>query len=129
AALAPLIARQDPGAIRARAFVLALTGDSNGAMVATDAAMPGSWARVAPFLQRLPTLAAGQKAAAVNLGIFPDSNGPAYAYAAPVQQGPSAMGIASNVSTERLSGVDALLGGNPAPPPPAPPPVAQQQSY
>jgi Flp pilus assembly protein TadD len=115
AALAPLISRQDPGALRARAFVLALTGDSNGAVAAADAAMPGSWARVAPFLQRLPTLAAGQKAAAVNLGIFPDSNGPAYAYATPVQQAPSAMGIASAVSTDRLSDVDALLTGSRSP--------------
>ena len=50
-------------------------------MVAIDAAMPGSWARVAPFLQRLPALRAGQKAAAVNLGMFPDSDDTAYAYA------------------------------------------------
>ena len=42
-------------------------------MAAIDAAMPGSWPRVAPFLQRLPALRAGQKAAAVNLGIFPDA--------------------------------------------------------
>src|SRR5437764_3228433 len=80
AALAPLMAQRDVAAARTRAFVLALTGDSNGAMVAIDAAMPGSWARVAPFLQRLPTLQAGQKAAAVNLGLFPDSNETAYAY-------------------------------------------------
>ena len=77
------MAKRDPGAARARAFVLALTGDSNGAMVAIDAAMPGSWARVAPFLQRLPALPAGEKAAAVNLGIFPDSSQIAYAYATP----------------------------------------------
>ena len=91
--------------------------------------MPGSWARVAPFLSRLPTLAAGQKAAAVNLGIFPDSSGTAYAYAAPVQQAPSARDIASTVSSGRLSGIDALLGGNPAPPLAAPSPIAQQPAY
>ena len=34
--------------------------------------MPGSSYRVAPFLQRLPSLSAAQKAAAVNFGIFPD---------------------------------------------------------
>src|SRR4051794_26769880 len=42
-ALAPLAARGDAAAGRVRAFVLALTGDSNGAMVAFDSAMPGSW--------------------------------------------------------------------------------------
>ena len=94
--IAPLQARGDTAANRCRAFVLALTGDSQGAMVAIDAAMPGSWARVAPFLQKLPTLAAGQKAAAVNLGIFPDSPSAQYAYAAPQ-------------SGDRLGGIDDFL--------------------
>src|SRR6185437_15074565 len=53
AAIAPLAAKGDPTTSRVRAFVLALTGDPNGAMAAVDAAMPGSWSRVAPFLQRL----------------------------------------------------------------------------
>ena len=86
AAIAPLAAKGDPTTSRVRAFVLALTGDPNGAMAAVDAAMPGSWSRVAPFLQRLASLPAGEKAAAVNLGIFPNSTGPAYAYAARVAQ-------------------------------------------
>src|SRR6478672_3210033 len=81
-ALAPLAAKGDASTNRVRAFVLALTGDSNGAMVSIDAAMPGSWARVAPFLQKLPGLQPGQKAAAVNLGIFPDAGNTAYAFAA-----------------------------------------------
>ena len=72
-ALAPLAAKGDASTNRVRAFVLALTGDANGAMVAINSAMPGSWSRVSPFLQRLPSLAPAQKAAAVNLGIFPDS--------------------------------------------------------
>jgi hypothetical protein len=101
-ALAPLFAKADPAAKRTRAFVLALTGDSAGAMTAIDAAMPGSWSRVAPFLQRLPALQAGQKAAAVNLGIFPDSSGTAYAYAAPAAPQASA-------NTDRLADVDAFL--------------------
>jgi Flp pilus assembly protein TadD len=103
-ALAPLAAKGDVSTSRVRAFVLALTGDSNGAMVAIDAAMPGSWSRVSPFLQRLPGLAPGQKAAAVNLGIFPDA-GTAYAYAAP----PVASGMPVKVSSDRLSDIDALL--------------------
>ncbi len=114
-ALAPLSAKGDPGVTRVRAFVLALTGDSNAALSAINAVMPGSSARVAPFVQRLPTLTAGQKAAAVNLGIFPDSGGTAYAYSSP--SGSAApVGAVGSVATDRLAGIDALLRGNPAPP-------------
>jgi Flp pilus assembly protein TadD len=124
AALAPLAAKGDPTTARVRAFVLALTGDSNGAMAAVDAAMPGSASRVAPFLQRLASLPAGEKAAAVNLGIFPNSTGPAYAYAAPPSAAAAATGSAA---ADRLAGIDALLSG-PATPPPATQPVWQQPS-
>ena len=126
AAIAPLAAKGDPTTSRVRAFVLALTGDPNGAMAAVDAAMPGSWSRVAPFLQRLASLPAGEKAAAVNLGIFPNSTGPAYAYAAPTSPVPSTVArTTGSVSTDRLAGIDALLNG-PATPPPATQPVWQQ---
>jgi hypothetical protein len=121
-ALAPLSARGDASTSRIRAFVLALTGDSKGAMIAIDAAMPGSWSRVSPFLQRLPALRPDQKAAAVNLGIFPDSGSTALAsntvsspYGAP--------------PTDRLASIDDLLR-DPAPPAvqptwqPTPPQVA-----
>lgn len=101
-ALSPLVAKGDVPASRTRAFVLALTGDSSGAMVAINAAMPGSSASLAPFLQRLPSLQAGQKAAAANLGIFPDSGDVRFASAS-VQQ------VTSSVTTNRLSGVDELL--------------------
>ncbi|HZC37569.1 MAG TPA: hypothetical protein VE221_02710 [Sphingomicrobium sp.] len=110
ATLSPLMAQRDVAARRTRAFVLALTGDSNGAMIAADAAMPGSWARVGPFLQRLPTLQPGQKAAAVNLGIFPDSNNTAYAYnAAPARNYSATPTVTASVTTDRLAGVDDLL--------------------
>jgi len=115
--LAPLSAKGDSGVPRVRAFVLALTGDTNSAMKAIDAAMPGSWARVAPFLQRLPGLNSGQKAAAVNLGIFPDSGGSAYAYAAPAAANASA-------STDRLAGIDEFL--RPSAPAATPTPAVQQ---
>jgi Flp pilus assembly protein TadD len=115
AAIAPLSAKGDATSSRIRAFVLALTGDSNAAMIAVDAAMPGSWASVSPFLQRLPALSAGAKAAAVNLGIFPDSNGTAYAYAAPVRSAPAP--TTASTTTNRLAGIDALLR-------PSSPPVA-----
>ena len=102
--LAPLAARGDAGVPRVRAFIFALTGDSGTAMNAVNAAMPGSWSRIAPFVQRLPSLTAGQQAAAVNLGIFPDSGQPAYAAAGP-----------SSSSTDRLADLEALLRVGPAP--------------
>ncbi|QNN67313.1 hypothetical protein H9L13_12010 [Sphingomonas lutea] len=113
--LAPLSARGDAAIGRIRAFVLALSGDSKGAMVAIDAAMPGSWSSVAPFLQRLPALAPGQKAAAVNLGIFPDSGGTAYASAAP---SPSYSAPPSVSDGDRMASIEQTLR---APPPAARP--------
>ncbi|HSQ98338.1 MAG TPA: SPOR domain-containing protein [Sphingomicrobium sp.] len=109
ATLAPLSAKGDATANRIRAFVLALAGDTNAAMGAIDAAMPGSWARVAPFLSRLPTLPAGEKAAAVNLGIFPDSTTTSYAYAAATPAVPSTAAMSQTMSTDRLSGIDSIL--------------------
>lgn len=95
-ALAPLSAKGDPGVARVRAFVLALTGDSNFAIRAINAVMPGQSVGVAPFLQRLPSLTAGQRAAAVNLGIVPDSGTSSYA-------------VASNNSGDRLAGIGSWL--------------------
>ena len=105
--LAPLSAKGDSGVPRVRAFVLALTGDSNSAIRAINAVMPGPSAGVAPMLQRLPSLSAAQKAAAVNLGVFPDS-GSAYAYAGPSRSTPST----AAASPDRLSDIDALLSGS-----------------
>ncbi len=128
AAIAPLAAKGDSAVPRVRAFILALAGDPNAAMTAINAAMPGTSSQVAPFLQRLPSLPAGQKAAAVDLGIFPDSSGGAvtYAYAAPVRTTPTTVGVSESVSTDRLAGVDALLQQPSAPP--APQPAWQQPS-
>jgi Flp pilus assembly protein TadD len=89
ATLAPLISRYDAGATRSRAFVLALSGDLEGARRTLDAAMPGSSVRMAPFLVKLPTLRSDQKAAAVNLGIFPATGGSAYAYVPQPSAGPA----------------------------------------
>jgi len=134
ATLAPLMAQRDVAAGRTRAFVLALTGDANGAMVAADAAMPGSWARVAPFLQKLQALRPAQKAAAVNLGIFPDSGDTAYAYnaAPPRNYAAASPTVTGSVSTDRLTAIDELLHQPPASPPPQrtwqpPPPPRQTQ--
>lgn len=71
--LSPLMARGDAAGARTRAFVLALTGDSNGAKSAMEAAMPGSGTHMAYFFQKLPGLRSDQKVAAVNLGIFPNT--------------------------------------------------------
>ncbi|HJR83004.1 MAG TPA: hypothetical protein VJ775_03665 [Sphingomicrobium sp.] len=71
--LSPLMARGDTAAARTRAFVLALSGDVAGAKSAIEAAMPGSSDNMAYFFRKLPDLRSDQKAAAVNLGIFPDS--------------------------------------------------------
>ncbi|MEO5611554.1 MAG: hypothetical protein ABIT68_02135 [Sphingomicrobium sp.] len=79
AMLGPLMGRGDAGAARCRALVLALAGDVAGARRTLDTAMPGSSAQMAPFLAKLPLLRSDQKAAAVNLGIFPDSGQPYYA--------------------------------------------------
>lgn len=109
-AIAPLSAKGDPEVARVRAFVLALTGDTGSAMTMINAAMPSNSASIAPFMQRLASLTAGQKAAAVNLGIFPDSGSPAYAYNAPTR-------LPGSVTTsDRLSGIDQILrGSSPAP--------------
>ena len=131
-ALAPLSTKGDSTAARVRAFVLALTGDSSDAMTAVDAAMPGSWSRVAPFLQRLPTLPAGEKAAAVNLGIFPDSNGSAVAYTLPAPTPSTVAMTETTTSGNSLDGIDALLR-TPSPSAPTPqtasaPAIAQPQA-
>ena len=130
-ALSPLAAKGDVAAGRTRAFVLALTGDSGGAMAAINAAMPGSSASIAPFLQRLPALQAGQKAAAVNLGLFPDSGGTRLASASVPSYG-SSLQVTSSVTTNRLAGVDDLLRQQASPATPQQPvfqPQPQQVAY
>jgi len=114
--LGPLMARGDAGGARVRALVLALSGDVEGARRSLDSAMPGSAVRMAPFFAKLPSLRSDQKAAAVNLGIFPDSSPPSYAYVAPPTQPPPARGAASSsvagampMSGDRLASIDRLL--------------------
>ncbi len=127
--IAPLTARGDVACQRVRALVLALTGDSSGAMIAIDKAMPGSWSSVGPFLQRLPKLQPGQKAAAVNLGIFPDAGTTAYASSGPATAAsvlPST-GTAL-VSFDRLAEMDDLLRG-PDAAAPQPPKASTQVAY
>jgi Flp pilus assembly protein TadD len=125
--LSPLVAKGDVPAGRARAFVLALTGDSAGAAAAINAALPGSSASLAPFLQRLPMLQAGQKAAAANLGIFPDAGDARTSYASAPQTYSAAPTVTGSVTTDRLAGIDQLL--QPSAPPSAVQPQPRQVAY
>lgn len=87
--LDPLLYKRDQGAWRARAFVLAMTGDQPGANQIVRQVMPDRMAvAMAPFLQRLPTLRPAEKAAAVHLGEMP-SDGTRYAASDPaIDNGP-----------------------------------------
>jgi cell division septation protein DedD len=99
------MAKGDAAAARSRAFVMALTGDPNGARIFIEGAMPGNWATVEPFIRRIATLRPGDKAAAVNLGIFPDGDGTALAMGsapAPVASAP--------YSGDRLASIEQMFG-------------------
>jgi Flp pilus assembly protein TadD len=77
--LAPLLQKQDQAAWRARAFVLAMNGDVTGAEQIASSVMPsGSNATMSPFLRRLASLNAAERALAVNFGTMP-SDGQRYA--------------------------------------------------
>lgn len=72
AALRPLLDRRDLAAFRARAFGLAILGDSDDAAALAGQLMPTDLAsRMAPYLAFMPRLTPSQQAAAANLGIFP----------------------------------------------------------
>src|SRR5206468_10219048 len=76
--------------------------EDNAPMPAIMAGKPGSWGQVAPFVQRLPSLSAGQRAAAVNLGIFPDTGETSYASS-----------TAPAPSRDRLADLEVLLRASP----------------
>ena len=117
----PLLQRQDPGSWRVRALVLALSGDLISAKAALDSRMPGASARMDPFFRRLPTLSTGQKAAAVHLGIFPDSGG-SYASAGTA--------VAMAPGGDRLGSIEQLLSqGEPQAEQTWSPPQQQSPSY
>ena len=67
--LDPLIRRQDRAAWRARAFVMAMNGDTAGATKIATTMMPAGMAQgLGAFFQRLPTLPAVDRAFAVHFG-------------------------------------------------------------
>lgn len=72
ATLDPLLRKQSVPAWRARAFVFALTGDTEQAVAGAALVMPANQvAELRPYLGRLAGLKAAQKAAAIHLGRFP----------------------------------------------------------
>ncbi len=79
ALLDPLLRKRDQSAWRARAFILAMNGDVSGANGIARQVMPANLAAtMSPFLTRLATLNAADRAHAVNFGTMP-SNGTALA--------------------------------------------------
>ena len=135
--LSPLMARGDAAGARTRAFVLALTGDANGAKNAIEVAMPGSSSNMAYFFRKLPVLRSDQKVAAVNLGIFPNSLDTQVASRPPVTM--DAVKIIQRNPTpqpqqdeDRIGSIEQWLAqathvNSPPSPPPAPPPQAEGQ--
>lgn len=68
----PLLERQDRGAWRVRAFIMAIAGQSDEAEGIARATMPADLAAaISPYLRYMPRLTAAQQAAAANLGRFP----------------------------------------------------------
>lgn len=70
--LRPLLDRRDLASQRARAFGLAILGESDRAAAIVEQVMPRDLAtRLVPYLGYMPRLTKPQQAAAANLGIFP----------------------------------------------------------
>ncbi len=81
--LDPLLRSQDRAAWRARAFVMAIGGDVDGANGVARTVMPANLAQpMAPFFARLPSLSASQKAAAVHFGRIPSDGRTTQSFAA-----------------------------------------------
>ena len=72
AVLTPLLVRQDKAAWRARAFALAILGQSEDAVAVVNTTLPKQLASgIAPYLRYMPRLTRSQQAAASNFGQFP----------------------------------------------------------
>jgi Flp pilus assembly protein TadD len=70
--LRPLLDQRNTAAQRARAFGLAIMGDTDRAAAIVEQVMPRDMAvRLVPYLAYMPRLTRQQQAAAANLGIFP----------------------------------------------------------
>ncbi|WP_146193597.1 SPOR domain-containing protein [Sphingosinicella humi] len=80
-----LLRKQDRGAWRTRAFILALTGDTAGATEATRAVLPAQASALQPFFARLPWLTPAERAMAVHFGRIPTAGTQNAAAAPPAQ--------------------------------------------
>jgi hypothetical protein len=73
--LDPLLRRQDPTGWRARAFILAMNGDLRSAENIASSVMPaGMGDTMRPFLRKLASLNAADRALAVNFGTMPSDS-------------------------------------------------------
>lgn len=110
--LRPLLDRRDMAAQRARAFGLAILGDSDRASAIVEQVMPRDLAtRLVPYLGYMPRLTKPQQAAAANLGIFPR--------AADIGRDDPRLArfAAEERADSRLAPAGAPLGSRPAPTP------------
>lgn len=119
--LDPLLRKGDQAAWRARAFVLALTGDVSGANGVARSVMPAYLAKgFEPFFARLASLNDADKAAAVNFGHIPFDGSTQVAGI-----GPSVSGATPRPPQEEpgrgLIPAGEPLGARPTPPPPPQP--------
>lgn len=104
--LQPFVAKRDFAAFRARAFGLAILGETGEANAIADAVMPRDLAsRLAPYLDYMPRLTKAQQAAAANLGVFPKA----------AQIGRDDPRIAQYARSGGTAGVDARLAPSGAP--------------
>lgn len=139
--LDPLLYKRDQGAWRARAFVLAMTGDQAGANQIVRQVMPDRMAQaMTPFMAKLPTLRAAEKAAAVHLGEMPSDTAriaatpeplpsapPPPARIAAAAPTPAPASIPVSRDPRRRPGTTPRVAPAPAPAPSAPPATLPEQ--
>ena len=103
AAIEPQLRRQDRAGWRVRAFVLALTGDANGATETVRTLMPTQAAAMQPFLSRLPSLRPADRAAAVHFGHFPGDGQGFQVAQAPQQYAGLSPSLSQSIATPTYS--------------------------
>ncbi|MFM7403246.1 MAG: tetratricopeptide repeat protein [Erythrobacter sp.] len=127
--LRPLLDRHDMPAQRARAFGLAIMGDSARAAAIVEQVMPRDLAtRMVPYLGYMPRLTKPQQAAAANLGIFPRAadigrDDPRLARFAAEERAEARLAPSGPPLDSRPTPPKPVLAA--APPPPAAPPVVR----
>ncbi|MEJ7934011.1 tetratricopeptide repeat protein [Sphingobium sp. AN558] len=92
--LQPLLYKSDRAAWRYRAFILAMNNKQVEAKKIAEQTMPAQLAAaITPYMQKMPYLTAGQKAAAVHFGHFPATIGTTIAAITPTPAAPGAPAI------------------------------------